>query len=294
MKTSVPERSRHVAPLLDQITRVIRELMKDDLAMVILFGSYARGTWVSDRYVEEGIVYTYESDFDLLVVTENRGQATVDGERQLTGAIKRRLERMGLDRLKATILVEHIDFLNKELRRGQYFFADLTKEGVLLYDSGRHTLAEPGAIDPAQQQQYAREDFEYWYTSACGFLKMYEAALAIDDNNIAAFQLHQATERFLNAIVLTFTRYKPKTHDIEALDRQACNLHPEFFTVFPRATEEQKHRFELLKAAYIDARYKQSYVITREELEYLATRVQKLKELAKRLCEERIAGMVSQ
>ena len=41
--------------------------------MLILFGSYARGDWVVDRYVEDNIIYTYESDFDLLVVSEDRG-----------------------------------------------------------------------------------------------------------------------------------------------------------------------------------------------------------------------------
>ena len=95
------------------------------------------------------------------------------------------------------------------------------------------------------------------------------------DNNEAAFLLHQAAERFFNAIVLTFTRYKPKTHDIETLDRQASNLHADFFKVFPRATEQQKRCFDLLKKAYIDARYKRDYAITKDELEYLAGRVRK-------------------
>ena len=36
--------------------------------MVILFGSYARGNWVEDQYVEKGITYEYRSDFDILVV----------------------------------------------------------------------------------------------------------------------------------------------------------------------------------------------------------------------------------
>ena len=80
-------------------------------------------------------------------------------------------------------------------------------------------------------------------------------------------------------------------HDIEKLDRQASNLHPDFFTVFPRANEQQKNCFDLLQKAYIDARYKRDYVITKEELEYLAARVRKLQELTKRICEEKIAGM---
>ena len=79
--------------------------------------------------------------------------------------------------------------------------------------------------------------------------------------------------------------------DIEKLDRQASALAPDFFTAFSRATPEQKRLFELLKSAYLDARNKRDYAITREELHYLVSRVRKLQELTKRICEEKIASM---
>ena len=116
MQTSLPERSEHVAEQLTAIVNVIRELVGDDLAMLILFGSYARGDWVNDRYVEGDIVYSYQSDFDLLLVSEHRSHATVDGEFRLCDAIGRRLRRLGLDRPSTTIIVEDIEHLNKDLR----------------------------------------------------------------------------------------------------------------------------------------------------------------------------------
>lgn len=39
--------------------------------MIILFGSYARGKYVEDRYISQGITYEYISDYDFLVVTKN-------------------------------------------------------------------------------------------------------------------------------------------------------------------------------------------------------------------------------
>ena len=42
-----------------------------EVEMVILFGSYARGEYVEDTYVEKGILYEYKSDYDLLVVTRH-------------------------------------------------------------------------------------------------------------------------------------------------------------------------------------------------------------------------------
>jgi HEPN domain-containing protein/predicted nucleotidyltransferase len=291
MKTTLPERSEHVAQQLAAISGVIRELVGDDLAMLILFGSYARGDWVDDRYVEGNVVYSYQSDFDLLVVSEDRAHATVDGEARLSDAISRRLLRLGLDRPSSTVIVEDIEHLNKDLERGDYFYADITKEGVVLFDNGRHALAEAGPVDPAEMRKHVREDFEHWFNSASEFYGYFEYAFEKHEYNNAAFLLHQATERFLSAILLTFARYKPKTHNIEKLDRQASNLHAEFFTVFPRASEQQKRCFGLLKKAYIDARYKRDYAITKEELDYLAARVRRLQELTKRICEEKISGM---
>ena len=39
--------------------------------MIILFGSYARGDWVEDTYVEDAITYEYKSDYDILVISQN-------------------------------------------------------------------------------------------------------------------------------------------------------------------------------------------------------------------------------
>ena len=100
----------------------------------------------------------------------------------------RRRRRLGLDRPSSTIIAEDIEHLNKDLQRGHYFFTDIKTEGVLLFDNGRHTLVEACPLDPAEYQKYAREDFEHWFTSACGFARMYEAAMEIENNNIAAFQ----------------------------------------------------------------------------------------------------------
>jgi len=60
-----------------------------------------------------------------------------------------------------------------------------------------------------------------------------------------------------------------------------------FFRIFPRGTEQQDKTFKLLKKAYIDARYKKDYKITRVELEYLAKRVRKLLRLTNKICKER-------
>ncbi len=109
----------------------------------------------------------------------------------------------------------------------------------------------------------------------------------------AAFELHQAVERFYDATLLVFTNYRPRLHDLEKLSHMAAGHDPAFLTVFPLATAEQKECFELLRRAYVEARYNPGYKITKEQLEYLAQRVQKLRDLTEKICEARIESYLS-
>lgn len=79
-------------------------------------------------------------------------------------------------------------------------------------------------------------------------------------------------------------------HDIEELGGMAKNYDNELLQVFPIATPEQKECFELLKKAYVDARYDKNYKISKEQLLYLIARIEKLKEITERICLARING----
>ncbi|MGI4752332.1 MAG: HEPN domain-containing protein [Janthinobacterium lividum] len=107
--------------------------------------------------------------------------------------------------------------------------------------------------------------------------------------NKSAFYLHQATESFYNTILLVFSNYKPKLHDIKKLGSKAENYSSELLQVFPIVTPEQKECFELLKKAYVDARYDKNYKITKKQLLYLIERIEKLKEITERICIARIS-----
>jgi len=61
----------------------------------------------------------------------------------------------------------------------------------------------------------------------------------------------------------------------------------------PTGSEEEKHRFELLRSAYVDACYKMTYSITCEELLWLEERVKHLRTLTEEQCIEKIASFIS-
>ena len=292
MKTSLPENSLVIKDRLDAIVQEILAAAKDQIAMIILFGSYAKGTWVRDWYVEGHITYSYESDLDILIVTKSpkyRGPKGASFESDLT----KRLEHKGL-RGKTfgapwvTFVVEPIKYLNQQLEKNQYFFSDIKKEGILLYDSGEFTLAEPKDLNLEERKQIAKDDFDVWFGSGTEFLlgvDFYSKQALLTK---AAFLLHQATESFYSAILLVFTGYKPRLHDIEKLGSVASNYSDELLKIFPRDTKEQEEKFVLLKSAYTEARYNKNYKITEEQLLYLIKRIEKLKSITEEICTNRI------
>lgn len=135
-----------------------------------------------------------------------------------------------------------IEFVNHELSEGSYFFGDIKKEGILLFTTNRYQLADKRDMSAVELQAKAQKSFDEWFSSANGFFGMFEHALSIGQLKIAAFQLHQAAERYYGAIQLVFTAYKPKTHNLEELGSltKACDMR--FSKAFPMATKQEQSK----------------------------------------------------
>ena len=100
MKTSLPERSLIVKKRLDAIVREILHVGKDKIAMIILYGSYARGDWVQEAYEPGTMGRGYQSDFDILVIMRQKKYADHKAN-ELSSRIDRRLdEKLPVDIMK--------------------------------------------------------------------------------------------------------------------------------------------------------------------------------------------------
>jgi hypothetical protein len=62
------------------------------------------------------------------------------------------------------------------------------------------------------------------------------------------------------------------------------NYHTDLLKIFHVDTPEQKKCFELLRKAYIEARYDKHYEINKIQLDYLIERVKKLKTITENIC----------
>ena len=292
---------------LRRIARLVVDEFGDEVEMVVLYGSYARGDWL-EEIAPDGHHFQYQSDYDVMVVTRDQ----VFKHTQRWDKVKQAFKEpdappaRGFEPLqqvkqafqtldKPSLQLERctIGFLNHMIEQGYYFYVDVAKEGIALYDSERSTLSEPKILTPAEALDKALAHYDTWYKSATGFYKCYRFSLAEGELNIAAFLLHQTTERFLTAYLLVHTDYKPRTHDLDRLMPLAAAHDVEALKVFPKGTQQEQDRFDLLRRAYVDARYNPDYSITREELDYLAGRIEFLQAFVQRTCQEKIENLKS-
>ncbi|MBT1704447.1 HEPN domain-containing protein [Chryseosolibacter indicus] len=285
MKTSLshlPENKQHE---FQRITDIIKEVVNPE--KIILFGSYAKGTWVEDRYTDKhGTRYEYISDYDFLVVTRQNPEKTYSQESKIMDRVDRYEPPVNLE-------IHGLDYINKGLEEAEYFFVDIIREGILLYDKNYLQFASPKDLTPAEKKQKAERYFKTWFPQANEFIIDCNHAFNRDSLNKSAFELHQATESLYYATLLVFTDYKPKTHNLWKLRKKTKPYSKELFQIFRAETDKhEEHLFDLLKRGYVDARYRTDYVITKEELAALIQRITKMVLLVERICKDKIESFV--
>lgn len=149
---------------------------------IILFGSYARGTWVDEPHTMTG----YRSDYDILVIVSSKKLAEPQYWDKAT-------DRLMWDKGVSTpvgLIAHGGREVNNFLADGQYFFVDILREGIVLYELDDRPLAEPKRLSPADALRVAREHFEGQTQSATEFQQLAAYAIEHGWEKRAAFLLH--------------------------------------------------------------------------------------------------------
>ncbi|WP_073606216.1 HEPN domain-containing protein, partial [Vibrio aerogenes] len=235
MKTSLDHLPEKKQQELAQISAILRNTLDEYLVgkqgsktgfqihKIILFGSHAKGGWVSD------IPNGYVSDYDILVIVNK--DALVDEDivwRKAEEQIERKIRSAPLG-----LIVHTLNEVNEQLQKGHYFFKDIREQGILLFDANKKPLAEPGDLTEEERREIAQGHFDQWFKSAQGFFRNYQFSISEDELSIAAFLLHQSAERFYACTLLVFTNYLPKTHNIEKLQKYCVDQDLAFANIFP-------------------------------------------------------------
>lgn len=302
MKTDLEHLPSNKQRELDRVVQILFEEFRDAhgepngprklgrILKVILYGSYARGNWVDEPHTAKG----YQSDFDLLIIVNQkeltdrvayweRAEERLTRERAISGLLK----------TPVNFIVHSLQEVNDGLAHGRYFFIDVARDGIALYQSDDGSLATPKPKTHQQALDQAQEYYDYWFSLAVSSQKIFQFCLSQKEYRDAAFNLHQACERLYHCVLLVCTFYTPHVHNLNFLRTQAERISGALVAAWPRDTRQDRARFEKLKDAYVKARFSKHYKITEEELLWLAERIEQLGSTVNEICQKRIEELRS-
>lgn len=257
---------------------------------IILFGSFAKGTWFDDR--ESGRA----SDIDLLVIVSHRALTDMSA---FWEEVEDRLFHDPSIRHDVSLIIHTLPEVNAQLKQGQYFFSEIVSQGVILFEdtepdrngNPKNLLAKPGKPDPLQTYDIVSGYRASWIRTSELFLetaRLHMAKADLEARNYSAFHLHQAAEGAYRMFLLTVTLYAPATHHLGKLRGLVRSIDERLEEAWLPDRKPYRRYFELLRRAYVEARYSPAYETTQEILAWQAERIEKLITIADALCRERL------
>lgn len=251
---------------------------------IVLYGSYARGDWVDDP------IGGYTSDYDILIVVSH--DKLIDFTDYWAAAEDRLMRDVTItNALSAPVnfIVHTLKDVNQQLEHGRPFFGDIVRQGIVLYEAEGHPFAQPRNLPPDEARAEAQRYFDEWFPSAVRRHDLASTATSKGYAKEAAFDFHQTVERLYHTVLLVLTLYSPKSHKLNFLRSHCEGIAPELIAAWPREDKFSRRCFELLRLAYVNARYSPEYKLTDEEIGWIAERVAALETLVRDVCERRLA-----
>jgi uncharacterized protein len=253
---------------------------------VILYGSYARGDWVDEPHTMKG----YRSDYDLLIIVNDR--RLTDFASYWYKAADRLLHDRGVT-TQVGFIVHSRREVNTALREGRYFFSDIRREGIVLYELDDEPLAEPRPLTQADKYRVAQDYFDDRFPGAQRWLEIARFDLVRSKTDgawrkEAAFAIHQAIEHAYSALLLTLTNYDPHSHRLTFLRTLAEARDRRLAEAWSRDQLRSRAWFNTINEAYVKARYSKHFEIGEEALSWLVGRTAVLHELVETICKEHL------
>jgi len=274
----------------EELKAIVNNILLEvpETQVIILYGSYARGNHVEyDQRTEYRVRTFFKSDYDIAVITEK------SEHNHILSRLERVAEAFSKGRYYTNItpiqfITENIDNFNQSIVEGRYFHTDIRTEGIQLYNSGKYKIARKRKLNFTEIHNLAQEYYEQRFERASSFVRSATHAYNDKDYKTAAFLLHQATENYLCAILLTGELYCPKEHSIMRLFSHTKRVTRETLEVFHSDTKDEERLLLLLEDAYIQARYNPDFEVKPDDIFLLFQRIKHLTEIAEKFCSERI------
>lgn len=186
-----------------------------------------------------------------------------------------RIENTSRSFIPVTAIVLGIEEFSKWVYEGHRFAQTVINAAVLLYgnDNSKSTGKSAGAA--GQKENSA----DYWtgeYNRVNEFIAGATLFILRQQNKMAIFMLHQATEHALRSIFKKASGLHINTHNLDKLVRYCSILSYQIPDIFNRNNDKEERLFQLLQKAYIDTRYKQDFVVSKNDLEIILEKIKTL------------------
>ena len=236
------------------------------------------GRWVfSNKKSRKNSSIDTNDILNLLVILDAKD--TQSNESNLISRIENSLLRIK----KSSVLVHSIDFVNEGLSWGQDFFIDIMERGKIIYQSDIFLITTYFKINPQSKIQRVKDVFNNFHNKGSQFLHLANITYLSKDLHVSIFLIHQATELLMKSILVTHTRYDPKTHNLSQLVRYCRHITPQIDKIFFTKGKNQQQAisdFRSLQDSYILARYELGYQINKKLVRTLLTKAKKLERLS--------------
>lgn len=279
---------------------ITEKIVETGLAeMIVLYGSHARGDFKDGKIKKVGGMPTmFRSDYDLLVIVDKPDEKEQPDRRLsyfqpvFVGETSIKIKdiiKPYLSEFPAQVIVEQISRVNQLIEDRQFFFLDIQREGIELYNSGKCSFVEPPEkVSPKVRRQYAEDYFEMWFKQAMSFYNGTLDILKRGDFRLSAFMLEQVFEFCYKCVGYVFTHYAPDEHDLFKLRETAEKYESSLIKIFPIDKLSEKDDFDKLSRAYIGARYIKDYEVDKSEIERWKTEAEKLLVATEHSCKAKI------
>lgn len=216
----------------------------------------------------------------LLILTSNDEQTQAQ-------SLCNRVEESCFKIANVVALVHHASELLNALNSDNWFFSDALRCPVI-YLSGDLLLPPAKPMSYAAFHPMAQANWEHWHKQGKDFLSGADYYLRIGAADAALFSLHQCAECLLIAVVRAMLGYRVNNHNLSRLLHISHMFTDDLFKLFGLDKLENQQLFELLKHAYINVRYRDTFEADIKSVESLYRVIKELVIVTSDICEKRL------
>ena len=224
-------------------------------------------------------IFTYDplssestEHYYLLVLVRRNREAS-------NNCVQDRIETVCSSICPVTLFVIEFEQFNTWLQEGHHFAYQVMTKAKLLFEDLTISFGDVNEVDSDTIKESQKAAYCKGYNMMQEFLAGADLYRIRQQNKMAAFMLHQATESALHAILKISIGLCVSSHNLDKLIRYCSLANSSVTGLFKRHIEKENRQLQLLQRAYIETRYKETYCINTSDLIEISNKIKLLQEI---------------